>query len=286
MSIFSCTESAVRYRNKQCKVTDSGENAGIRYFALVKKGNLESLDRTSPATYSAGLKALELSCDAIIFRETAGSKADNTRVDGKPRGAQASRLTGKTQSIVVNDFDYFIGSGEESNVKLWQQLENNALLYDLVYMTETLAHEVIGKDLDIFVNDAFGEENTTEIEPAITVSWSDKENPCSYKYDKTDLACDSELVFDSYTVVAPVTNVDDTLTCPVDGAFDATVTFTGATSYEIFTDTPLPSWLSLNESTGQLTGTAPSVAETTVIVLCGINSCGVQGCKEITISIV
>jgi hypothetical protein len=206
MSILSCNDEVSR----ECSNCPDYEPNRIIHVAFVKKGTTFTTNwATATATQRAqNLLDAELACNAIIFRNVNGTKADPTKSELPGRGRQTT-LTGRTtHTVAVQDHDYVTNQRNG----FYNALEKNAGLYDFYYMTENEAWQVNDTFLKIAAFDPITDDNTTNIIGRVDVTWQQMGNPINYEMDTDDLEGCAVICTDLSGNVSGVKGEDETFT--------------------------------------------------------------------------
>ena len=181
MSILSCNDEISR----ECSNCPEYEPNRIIHVAFVKKGTTFTTNWGTATNEERAQNLLdaELACNAIIFRNVNGTKADPTKSELPGRGRQTTQTGRTTHTVAISDHDYVTNQRNG----FYNALERNAKLYDFYYMTENEAWQVNDTFLKIAAFDPITEDNTTNIIGRVDVTWQQMGNPINYAMDTDSL---------------------------------------------------------------------------------------------------
>ena len=276
MSLFGCTTVTKR----SCDDCPTSERNKVIHVAFVRKGT--TINKSTGALYMSTLLAAELACNAYIIRNVSGEYDGGAFTEGTGPGKQISRPLGGTHQITFTDFNYV---GNES---FWNTFKLTSSNYEMHFFTDTRGWYV-DKPVSVTPKPAITADNQTEIEAAITVKWSSKDNPISYLADVDDLeACQALFTFGTFVNESNSLATISGATLTLDsGDIINTYTDTAVTlaSVEVVEGT-LPTGLAVSVSGTKVYITGSSVATGTYAVsIRASNSCGVSGEFDATIII-
>jgi len=280
------------FRDPYCLTTKSGRNfdfcgdfkegARVREVIFVEKANDDVDLNGTPAEIVAAFLTKELACQAFILRALSGTYDGGQQVTGDGRGDAPTRVTGKTHQVA------FIDDAAVGNEDFYNFLEANLSDYNAYFTTETRVWPVTGKLLTGGIGLPISNSTEETIEGAFNFNWSDLKVPVTKDIDRSQLATNPTLPVTDLTATggASVTADSDIITIAQSTAFDVDVNITGAEDFEVVAgEGDLPSWLSLDATTGKLTGNSPAQAESSTFTIKGSKSCGVEGRMKITVTV-
>lgn len=249
----------------------------ITQVAFARKG--ATVTKTSVASLISSLKALELTCDAIILRDVLGSYNGGSYNEEPAGGSQATMITGGSHEITVTDFHAI------NNTVGMNALRRMAKDYDMYFFTHTRAFLVDGKVLSIKPTQPISDDFQSTIKGQWVITWSGIDLPLNLTGLTTGLSEIPSLgVVTLESVGAGTASVlGQQITIPSAAALEVDVNFaSAATTYGVDDESELPTGLVLNSNTGQLTGSVAADGEYTFNVI-GRNACGIAGLAEITL---
>jgi len=281
MSIFGCAEDVTR----DCQECVTDEPNRIIHVAFVKKGTA-----INTAALATSLQQAEKACNAFIVRNTNGTYDGGTAQQGKGQGRQPQRMLSKRHIATITDFAYI------DNYEFWKNMEVGATGYDLYFFTENKGWVVTGVSLTIEAKMPITDNNETFIESAVSIQWSQRENPKPYDATTTSLDECQDLFLQSAlagfenmsggSVVAITGSLLNQLAAETGDTFSILIDTDEDLSSATLTSGTLPTGLVLSVlgTDVRIIGSA-SETGTFDITIKVVNACGIAGYIDATITI-
>jgi len=163
-----------------CVSDNDAEPNKIIHFAFLRNGTV--LDTSTPEKVAESLLAAELACRAIVIRNVSGMYDGGEAQMGPGQGRQAEKLLGYNHGL---DFTDYVAI---ENIGFYDDLAKNMSRYYFVFFTANYAWPV-RTTATLIPKPAVTDDNSTQIQIGVRVTWRDPKHPLPYRADTFPLDC-------------------------------------------------------------------------------------------------
>lgn len=265
------------YKNYRCDVDYKGRIIGA---ALVSKSVSSLIDKTDATELLDSLFYQALDGNAILFLNIAGEKPKPETAELPGVGMRINRPGAKTHTLT------FVDAQVIANVDSYNKILRSSQNYDFYYFTPELYWDASGTQVTVIGDPVIQNDLTQFITGDVMIKWVADTNPVPSNFDTDTLL---EGLF--YEISG-----SDSLSISTSGI---SVVYTAALNYN-FGSQSLPSvvWsleasaatitdldVTINETTGGVTFTSPSIGEYTITVVASNAEGCIFGTLDVSVTV-